>query len=65
MSEYTKKGKQEAGVCPVCKKDGQLDYGDMDLSSGNSIGYEFTCDNCGAEGIEWYDLTYSETLVRG
>lgn len=54
---------QEQGVCPVCGDDSGLKYGDTKLEVA-SLGYEFTC-KCGAYGIEWYNLTYAETLVKG
>jgi hypothetical protein len=50
---------QEQGKCPRCGSD-DLDYGCQKIM-GESLGYDFSCNNCGTEGVEWYDLVYSET----
>lgn len=52
---------QEQGVCPKCK--GTLSYGDSDLN-GESIGYDWVCDDCGVEGVEWYSLVFSEHIIE-
>lgn len=49
---------KEAGQCPVCNSYA-LDYGDYDWED-NSIGYLFSCADCGAEGTEWYNLVFDE-----
>lgn len=53
---------QEAGKCPVCGSEAGMDYGDQ-TSEDNSLGYRFVCADCGTEGIEWHDLTFSEFQV--
>lgn len=49
------------GCCPKCGSY-NLTYEDTQLES-DMLGYEFTCDERGAEGIEWYDLTYTESII--
>jgi hypothetical protein len=56
-----KKIKQESGVCPKCGSL-NLDYGDTQHED-MTLGYEFVCNDCKCEGIEWYDLKYSESIV--
>ena len=46
----------KCGVCPVCGKY-ILNWGNSDISD-NYIGYEYVCDNCGAEGTEYYKLVF-------
>ncbi len=52
-----------SGICPKCKKT-NLTYGDSETIDEN-LSYDFTCDDCGAYGKEWYDVTYSETMILG
>jgi len=51
---------QKQGYCPQCGSN-NLDYGDTKLE-GESLGYKFACNECDYEGVEWYDLKYSETI---
>lgn len=53
---------QGKGMCPKCCCS-DLEYGNIELD-GESLGYEFECRECGCEGIEWYQLNYSETTVK-
>ena len=50
------------GICPHCESE-NVEYGNSRLE-GDSMGYEMTCQNCGKEFIEWYDLVYSETVEK-
>lgn len=50
------------GECGKCKSV-NLDYGDLE-SEGESIYYEFECEDCGAKGREYYDLEYSKTVMN-
>jgi predicted RNA-binding Zn-ribbon protein involved in translation (DUF1610 family) len=50
------------GECPNCGSQ-EVTYGDSTLE-GESVGYEFTCDKCGKEFVEWYNLTYVETVEK-
>lgn len=49
------------GCCPKCGSD-NLSYEDTTFE-GDCMGYEFTCEDCGSEGIEWYDLHYTESII--
>jgi hypothetical protein len=51
------------GRCPKCQSD-NLEYGNSEIE-GESLGYEFECRDCGCEGIEWYNLTYSDSTIKG
>ena len=53
--------KECMGECPICGSD-NIEYGDHELT-GDSIGYEFTCNDCGAESIEWFDVVYANTTT--
>lgn len=46
----------KCGICPVCGKH-NLSWGDSDIND-SYIGYEYTCDNCGAQGTEYYRLVF-------
>ena len=47
-------------TCPKCGSN-EITYGSSELLD-DSIGYEFTCDSCGCEGIEWYDLVFAYSV---
>lgn len=49
------------GKCPVCGSD-NITYGDSVLED-TSLGYEFICNACHTEAIEWFDLVYSQTTA--
>ena len=51
--------KECIGVCPICGSD-NIEYGDTCIEF-QSLGYEVTCNDCGAESIEWFDLVYANT----
>lgn len=53
--------KECEGCCPECGSE-YIDYGDTELD-GNSLGYKFECLDCGAKCIEWYSLSYAETVT--
>jgi len=59
MSEQKRR---EAGVCPVCNKL-QLQYGEADIND-EGIKYDYVCDNCNFEGVEWYNVEFSQHLTR-
>ncbi len=50
------------GKCPQCKSE-DIYYGERE-SQGERIGYRFECKNCKAEGIEWYNLDYTESILN-
>ena len=50
------------GKCSVCNSE-NVDYGISELD-GEQIGYEIVCCDCGAKGMEWYNLVYSETCMK-
>ena len=47
------------GKCSACGSE-RLDYGETDVQ-GEFTQQEWTCLDCGAEGREFYDLTYAGT----
>lgn len=46
----------EMGTCPICNGN-DLDYGCVEFTN-NMIYYPWTCNNCKAEGEEWYNLDF-------
>ena len=52
-------GKVCQGKCPKCESE-NLEWGNTEID-GQSLGYEFECNDCGCQGTEWYDLVYVET----
>ena len=52
----------DCGRCSVCGSD-MVEYGSSE-HDGDSIGYEISCSSCGAQGMEWYDVVYSETIMH-
>ena len=55
--------KHEQGICPKCGSDG-LTYGDT-KKQDIAIGYNFICESCKFEGIEWYNLHFTEHTDPG
>ena len=56
----TKKG--DARTCPTCGSEVEYGRGQVD---GNDYVYKWTCEECGAYGREYYDMTFSESIVDG
>lgn len=52
-----KKG-YEQGICPKCGAD-IISYDPVEWYD-DSIGYPFTCSQCGASGQEYYNLVFDE-----
>ncbi len=50
------------GECGKCASE-SLDYGDT-TNEDECMGYEYVCQDCGFEGIEWYSLTFIEHANR-
>ena len=48
----------QVGQCPKCGSV-NLDFGCSE-PVGDSIKYPFSCEDCKFEGIEWYDVSFSE-----
>lgn len=46
----------EQGICPVCGKC-NLGWGDMEVD-GNYLFYEWECEDCHAQGKEWYKMVF-------
>jgi uncharacterized OB-fold protein len=59
MGEIIKKCQ---GHCPMCGSE-DLEMVDAKIY-GTELEYEFTCDDCGSEGTEWYELKYIETSTK-
>lgn len=51
----------EPGICPQCGR-ANLEW-EASYPEDNMYCYEFTCQDCGAEGKEWYELMYEKTIV--
>lgn len=51
-----KKIPNEPGICRVCGSN-DIDYGEMNVD-GESVGYDWTCQQCNSEGKEWYSLAF-------
>jgi hypothetical protein len=52
----------EAGTCPKCDSNGDLDYDAAEID-GELVGYPWKCP-CGATGVEWYRMEFSSHAVR-
>ena len=50
------------GKCPKCQS-GEVDYG-TSLLEGTSLGYSCKCKDCGTKFIEWYNLEYTESIIK-
>lgn len=49
------------GECPVCRSS-DLNYNPADIDN-DTISYDWTCNNCGSQGTEWYTMEfYSQNL---
>lgn len=46
-----------AGNCPICNQDSALDYAEIQFD-GDMCWFPWRCGECGAEGEEWYKLTF-------
>ncbi len=58
-NETTKTVASTQGKCPNCKSE-DIDYGVM-IPQDEFVFYPFTCNECGVEGKEYYNLEYTET----
>lgn len=45
------------GKCVKCKGE-NLEYDGMDID-GECVSYKYTCDDCGDDGVEYYNLQYA------
>lgn len=57
MSKDKKDLGGERGVCPYCGGE-NIDYDSLELE-GESLYFPATCNDCGNEFNEWYDLEFS------
>ena len=53
--------KIEAGTCPKCGSEGELDYDAAEID-GELVGYTRKCP-CGASGVEWHRMQFSSHAV--
>ena len=51
----------EENKCPKCNSE-DLDYQSSDVNE-EGISYPYTCNGCGFEGMEWYDVKFSSHLT--
>lgn len=54
-----KKRKHEPGICPKCGSEA-IDYGSFDIGGAY---YEATCEGCGCEFQECYELKFVENII--
>ena len=54
--------KHEEGVCPKCGGK-NLNYDGL-IQDGTCVGYIWICPDCSAEGVEWYNLEFSEHEIK-
>lgn len=54
---------QEAGKCPACDQ-AELSYGTGEVGDALSYSYPWTCTNCEATGTEWFELVFSEHIIK-
>lgn len=47
-------------TCPVCGKDGVLEYEAAEICMPDGVNYPWKCKSCQAIGEEWYDISFSE-----
>jgi hypothetical protein len=55
-------GKHDAGVCPACGA--EVEYGKGQVDDDDYV-YKWKCEECGAYGREYYDMTFSESIIDG
>jgi transcription elongation factor Elf1 len=46
----------DQGQCPLCDSE-SIEYGSSEVED-DGMSYEWTCENCGATGKEWYSLQF-------
>ena len=61
LKAIEKQGFKE-GVCPFCNSIG-LDYGAVELETG-FLFYLATCRNCGATGREYYNIEFTDIIMK-
>ena len=53
-----KEYKNEPYVCPMCKKECTLKYRPV-CFTGDTLYFEYYCEECGCEGEEHYDMVFT------
>ena len=53
---------QQAETCPCCGES-NLRYGESGLADAQYY-YKWTCAECKATGTEWFDLVFSEHIIK-
>lgn len=53
---------QQAEKCPCCGES-NLSYGDSGLVDSQYY-YNWTCQECDAAGTQWFDLVFSEHIIK-
>lgn len=59
--DYYPESESKVGICPVCSAMIK-EYGEIELRD-KSIGYPYSCPNCGVSGIEWHSLVFDGFTV--
>lgn len=45
------------GFCPVCNEQ-DLEYGSAEFEGDNMLYFPWECKSCGADGEEWYSMSF-------
>jgi len=53
----------EPGICPFCEKEGNLDYGTLEIID-EQIMYPWGCPDCGGSGEEWYRMEFIDMIGK-
>ena len=54
---------QEPGVCPECGEEGNLEYDSAEVCD-EGVRYRFACPNCQCIGDEWYNMEFSQQMIK-
>ena len=58
----SERAKHNAGLCPNCGS--EVEHGSGQVDDSDYV-YKWTCEECGAYGRAYYDMTFSETIIDG
>jgi len=61
--EFVEREGCEVGTCPFCEKEGNLDYGTLEIID-EQIMYPWGCPDCGGSGEEWYRMEFIDMIGK-